>query len=406
MKKNYIAKNCLLGVALALAFASCAPKAEKAHRDVGKLEIDSSLRALVQPTNQRVVANASVVQASYEPKLLMAEATGVVNYDSRNETTVASRVAGRLEKLYIKYNYQPVKKGQLIMEVYAPSLAAAQQELIYLSQLKSDQHLLEKAKQRLLLLGMSAQSVQQVLRTQKVNHRIPVYSPTDGYILEKSLANNATMSPAAAVSTAGGGGAMSGMSSMGAGNAPASAQTAAPQVENSAVLLREGQYVNADQALFTIYKSDQLLAEFALTPELAPYVKKGSKLAFYKTSNKAHSFQTAKVGLVQPLIKNGESFTSVRIYMGASKLKAGELLTAKIPLWVKRSFWLPKSAVLSMGAKKIVFKQEGSVFVPKNITVGLEIDDMVQIKEDVSGFKFAKNAAYLVDSESFIKTNN
>jgi len=212
-----------------LFLASCQTKPKKDHHDIGKVEVDAKLKALIAPSNEQVVAKATVIKASYETKIFTAEVQGIVNYDTRSETSVASRVGGRLEKLYIKYNYQPVKKGQLLFEIYAPDLAAAQQELIYLSQSAGDERLLAQAKQRLLLLGMSYKTIQQVLQSKKVNYRIPVYSPADGYILEKALANNNANTMSAPTNETGNDG-MSGMSGGGSGTTTSAAP--APQIDN------------------------------------------------------------------------------------------------------------------------------------------------------------------------------
>ncbi|MFN0290326.1 efflux RND transporter periplasmic adaptor subunit [Pedobacter helvus] len=392
----------LLILVTVLFLASCQTKPQKDHHDIGKVEVDSSLKALIAPSNEQVVAKTAVVKASYETKIFTAEVQGIVNYDNRSQTSIASRVGGRLEKLYIKYNYQPVKKGQLLFEIYAPDLAAAQQELIYLSQSAGDEHLLAQAKQRLLLLGMSNQTIQQVLQSKKVNYRIPIYSPVEGYILEKTLANNNAALTAS--SSESGSDGMSGMSG-GSGNATASAAPA-PKVDNSPMMIREGQYVNAGQSIFTIYKADQLLAEFALKPSLGTLVKKGSKLAFYKTADKEDSFQTSTIGLIQPMIKAGENFTVARVYLNKGRFKAGEILTAKIPVLVSQSYWLPETSVVSIGAQSVAFKKENGVFVSMNLNTGLRMNGMVQVKEDIANVVFAKNAAYLVDSESFIKVES
>lgn len=396
-------KMMMLLAIVMLFMASCKPKPQKEHHDLGKITVDSTLKALVKPSNELVVGKATLVKASHEAKILMAEVQGIVNYDLRSETSVASRIAGRLEKLWIKYNYQPVSKGQLLFEIYAPDLAAAQQELIYLSQSDGDQQLLERAKQRLMLLGMSAQSVQAVLRSKKVNYRIPVYSPADGFILEKSAASAGPAVPSSsmAASSSSGGDGMSGMSG---GGGSANAAPAPANVESTPVLLREGQYVSAGEALFTIYQSNQLLAELMLKPDLAAFVSKGTKLAFFKTVDREGTFQTATIGMIQPTIKAGENFTLARIYLHEKGFKAGEILTAKIPVLVPRSYWLPESAVLTMGNKSIVFKKEGAVMVAQDIQTGLRMNGMVQIKTNVADWQLAKNAAYLVDSESFVKS--
>jgi len=416
MKRNCIGKvlfrhsrvggnrNAIIGITklliIALLLASCQPKPKTAHHDLGKVEIDSVLRALVQPSNQQVVGNVATVKANYESKILTIESQGIINYDSRNETSIASRVTGRLEKLYIKYNYQPVKKGQLLFEIYAPDLAAAQQELIYLSQ-SNDVYLLAQAKQRLRLLGMTEQSIQKVLQAKKVNYRIPVYSQTDGYILEKNLVNTTVSVPSTITDGNVGG---DGMSGMGTSSSTVTPPTA--NVQPSSVMLREGQYVNAGETLFTVYRADQLLAEFALKPSVATFIQKGSKLALYKITDKEGSFEIASIGLIQPLIKAGENFTLARVYLSNRNFKVGELVTAKIPIWVSSSYWLPESAVINVGAQNMVFKKEADIFVAKPVQIGLRANGLVQVKEDIGNWDLAKNTAYLVDSESFIKVKS
>lgn len=405
MRKNYIAKLqiyalvalVLIGV---LMFSSCNRDKNNNHAnhdDVGVVNIDSNLSHLLKPSNEQVVSTLPVIKAEYGTKIFTEEAQGIINYDTRNQNSVASRVSGRIERLLIKYNYQPVKKGQLIMEVYSPDLAAAQQELLFLKGTGTDQNMLQGAKQRLMLLGMSASDVSKLLRTGKINYRIPVYSNADGYILEKSAA----AAPAAVATPAPSSGG-DGMSSMGGGGSSSSAAPVSAVPVNSPVLLRPGQYVSAGQSLFTIYNANQLIAEFSLKPALASLIAQGDKFVFYKTADKT-TIQSASIGMIQPVFKDGVNFTIARIYLNKPNFRVGELLTARIPVLLSASWWLPESAAVSLGNKTVVFKKEGNVVIPKIVKSGIIIAGMIQIKEDISSWQVSKNAAYLVDSESFIK---
>ena len=215
MRKKYIANPfsfALMMIGMVLIISSCNRNKvvkQDAHDDLGAVKIDSNLSHLLKPTNAQVVSTLPVIKAEYGTRIFTEEAQGVINYDTRNENSVASRVSGRIERLLIKYNYQPVRKGQLIMEVYSPDLAAAQQELLFLQRSETDQSMLERAKQRLILLGMNNSTVNLLLKTRKINYRIPIYSSADGYILEKSAA--ASVAPPSAAPSSGG----DGMSSMG-----------------------------------------------------------------------------------------------------------------------------------------------------------------------------------------------
>lgn len=437
MRKSYIVKIILLGF-LAVGFVSCKNKAGKdAHAEhkqeqqytcpmhpeiirdkPGKcpicgmdlvpkssskeMTIDSSIASLAKPVNAQVVATIPAIAPESGTRIFSVALKGRVTYDTRNQTGVSSRVAGRIEKLYIKYNYQPVKQGQLIMEIYSPDLAAAQRELLYISRTANDENMLLRAKQRLSLLGMQTFQIDQVLKTGNIIYRVPVYSSVAGYILEKQ-ANAPTGSvPAATASDMAT--ATDGMDNMG-GAASTNSSTSAPSpVASTPVLIREGQYVSAGQSLFTIYRVKTLVAEFALNPEIAAQVKKGQKLIFH-AANAADKVYTGSIGLIQPVVRSGENFTMVRVYIGNNDLFPGQLVTANIPVVYRAGWWLPKKAVWQSGNKAIVFKKQNGVYVPMQVETGAEAEGMVMLKTSIGDWMVAENAWYLVDSESFIKTS-
>lgn len=405
MRKNYIVKpgintRVFMGLAaISMLWLSACKEKKKvdSHHDPATVNVDSNLSHLLKPSNEQVVSSLPVIKAEYGSRIFTEEVQGIINYDTRNQHNISSKIGGRIERLWIKYNYQPVKKGQLIMEIYSPDLAAAQQELLFIYRTGNDPVMLEKGKQRLMLLGMTSSGITSLLKRGTPSYRIPVYSNVSGYILEKSAAA-AIASPTASAAPAAG----DGMGSM-TGDAAAAATPTSPAAPvNSPVLLREGQYVSAGASLFTVYSSDQLVAEFSLKAALAAHLKVGSKFVFYKTADKTGS-QTARIGLIQPTFKNGENFTIARAYLNNPMIKVGQLVTARIPVQLSASWWLPEEAVVSVGNKRVVFKKEGNVFIPKVVNAGISIAGKVQVKEDISSWNISKNAAYLVDSESFIK---
>lgn len=368
-----------------------------------ELHLDSSLLPLLKPVNEQVISGISTIKPESGSRIFSAPVEGIVVYDTRKQESIASRVTGRIERMYIKYNYQPVSKGQLIMEIYSPDLAAAQRELIYLSSSESDAQLFERAKQRLSLLGMQPAQIKQVVQSGKPLYRVPVYSTVSGYIVEKNIVANtgsigtALSSPASA--SAIGMGAMENSAS--ASNIAATQQVISP----SPVLIREGQYVSSGETVFTIYKDNSLVAEFSFSPALAAELKTGQKLLYHTIAN-SKDIRTGSIGLIEPKQKNGESFTVARVYMQNADLKPGQLLAASIPVVKNSAYWLPQEAVLQLGINAVVFKKENDVFVPKQVQTGIKVDGKVEIKTPIANWEVAKNAGFLVDSESFIRLNS
>jgi Cu(I)/Ag(I) efflux system membrane fusion protein len=400
MKKNYIVRL-LLFLTIGLAVAACQDKNKEQGSSAPKHAArDTSLNYLLKPVNEQVIANIPLIRAREGSSIFIREVQGRIAYDTRNQINLASRISGRIEKLYIKYNYQPVKKGQLIMEIYSPDLAAAQRELLLIHGSGNQDGMLEPAKQRLMLLGMDPAQISKVLRTGQVSYKIPVYSNATGFILEKQAAAIAAQAPAPKTSAVAGAG-MDEMASGDAGSMPAS-QTAASPV-SSAVLLREGQYLSAGQNIFTIYRAGDLVAEFSLTPDIASQVDKQAKVLIQRTANKQETL-SGKIGLIQPVFNAGENFVLARVYLQRSGLQPGELVTGQIPFLAKKGLWLPKEAVVSIGNQSVVFKKEGKVFIPKTVKTGVTQNKQIQVFEEISGWDVAINASYLIDSESFIRT--
>ncbi|MDQ6480577.1 efflux RND transporter periplasmic adaptor subunit [Dyadobacter sp. LHD-138] len=371
--------------------------AKKANKE---LIVDSSFNALLKPVNAQVIADIPLISAERGMRIFSAQAQGVVTYDSRSQVSLASRVGGRIEKLLIKYNYQPVRKGQLVMEVYSPDLASAQRELLMLSNDGGSPDLLLKAKQRLELLGIGPGQIQEIIKSGNILYKVPVYSPASGYILEQSANLPQTGAPMPSVSGVDG----AAMDEMG-GSSTAPAAPAAPSTAASPVLLRAGQYVTAGQTLFTIYTSEGLIAEFALSPAISSRIKPRQKLLFYAGNDKT-TMASGQIGLIQPVLRSGERFTLARVYLKGKNLTPGQLLTARIPIVFQNGLWLNKKAVWQTGSKSIVFKQQGKVLVPTQVKAGAIVDGMVQIRSDIKDWKVASNASYLIDSESFIKDNS
>jgi hypothetical protein len=384
MRNSYIAS--VIAVSGLFACKSATPGKE--------LVVDSSIAISAQPVNRQVISNIATVAPEGGTRIFTVKVNGVVNYDTRRQTSIASRVSGRIERLFIKYNYQPVKRGQLIMEIYSPDLAAAQRELLLIAASK-DAGMLEKAEQRLLLLGMPKSQISEVLHTGKIQYRIPVFSNGNGYILERSAAGaNAAQPAPTALPVAGDG------MNMGGGAPPPPQTAAAPEP----VLLREGQYVNAGQSIFTVYESGDLVAELSFAPALAAKIKNGQRLLFHPVNDR-NRMEAGAIGLVEPVFQRGQNFTLARVYINNNDLKAGQLLTAYLPVVFQDGWWIPREALWRLGNQSVVFRKEGSVYKPVVVATGAEMEGKVQITTDIHDWKIAASAAYMVDSESFIQLN-
>jgi Cu(I)/Ag(I) efflux system membrane fusion protein len=119
---------------------------------------------------------------------------GVLHPNEQKEYVATTKIAGWIEKLYINYTGQKVRKGDKLIKIYSPELVAAQQE--YLTALAYDQamksteaksDLLTNAVRKLELLDVSASEIQRLKASKKVKKYIILTAPFDGTVLSKDI---------------------------------------------------------------------------------------------------------------------------------------------------------------------------------------------------------------------------
>lgn len=117
-----------------------------------------------------------------------------------NEDTIVHkhlRVDGWIENSFIKKEGQYVEKGDKVFEVYSEDLIVAQQNLILTKTTKSSsKSLIERAKKRLKLLGISDGVISDVLKSGEVKYTVPFYAKKSGYIRDYNIRDGMYVSSA------------------------------------------------------------------------------------------------------------------------------------------------------------------------------------------------------------------
>ena len=363
-----------------------------------EVEITEDLARLIKSPNEAVVASIKTVKAEYKSVAATVQAQGVVTYDTRYVYNIPARIGGRLEKVYLKYPFQPVRKGQKVADIYSPELLTAQRELLYLTENdKSNEELIRSAKSKLLLLGASEKQVDEVIARKEAVYTFSIFSAYDGYVISENQ-------PAPAISTASTSTASSmggGMGETGMGSTPKTVAPSSPQF--NAELIREGSYVTTGQALFKVVNTSALRVELNIAISKAGSVKLGDEILLAVGNGK---IEEARVDFVQPSFSDGEEFVKVRVYVRNTEgLRIGQLVSATLKFQTSETLWLPKEAILDMGMEKIAFVKDRGVFKPKKIITGIRTNDLIEVKQGLaSSDEVAVNAQYMVDSESFIKS--
>ena len=116
--------------------------------------------------------------------------TATLNIDQMKTTSISARVMGRIEKLYFKNMGDYVKKGERIYDLYSEELNNAKQELVLALERKNTldnsiidfNQLIQSAKYKLLLWGMSEAQMEELVKTKKTTTTTTFFSTATGYL--------------------------------------------------------------------------------------------------------------------------------------------------------------------------------------------------------------------------------
>lgn len=376
----------------------------KTPTQASESEMQNDLKNLLKPVDELVLSEAKTIRPQSGIRREDVLFNGVINYNTLNFSSISSRVTGRIEKLYVKYTYQEVRRGQKLMEIYSPDLAGAQQELLFLHRTSQTQ-LADLARQKLHLLGMTDAQIGALLKKGKVSYRTAIYSPYSGYIAENSAPQSPGASGASAsviaVSSS------SGMGGMESPSAP-SGRPMPPVASGSPLLLREGQYVNQGQPMFRVFNNSEVWAEFYASPAELKGIRIGEKIAV-QANDVATLKVSARIHRILPAYVEGSNFALIRSVLTDSshRWRVGQLITVKVPGKAVSGRWIPRSSLLQLGDRYVVFVKEKSGFRPRYIKVVHQAGEWFDVGSGLrTSDAIALNAWFLVDSESFVKVQN
>ena len=126
------------------------------------------------------------------------ETVGYVSYDEDTLMHVHLRVDGWIESLSVTTTGDAVKKGQVLFELYSPTLVNAQEE--FLVALRSQSATLTKAsRERLASLGMTLGEIDDLAQDREVKQRIRKYALRDGVVAHLGVREGNFVTPASNV---------------------------------------------------------------------------------------------------------------------------------------------------------------------------------------------------------------
>ena len=320
-------------------------------------QVDSQAGVVrIDPT---IVSNLGVRTAQAERGELRRriETVGYVTFDEETVQHVHTRVDGWIEKLATKATGDPVEQGQLLFELYSPTLVNAQEE--FLTAVRSgNAALLKASRDRLEALGVSGAEINRLERERTVRQRVRVFAEADGVIAHLGV--------------------------------------------------REGIYVTPATEVMSVAKLDRVWVIAEVFERQAAWVEPGQKASVQLDYVPGKTFE-GTVDYVYPELDPKTRTLSVRIRFD----NAGELLRPNMFSRVVieadgfgRVVHVPREAVIRGGSmdRVVVALGEGR-FRARPVRLGIESGDRIAIRSGLeAGETIVVSGQFLIDSESNIES--
>jgi Cu(I)/Ag(I) efflux system membrane fusion protein len=289
--------------------------------------------------------------------------TATLNIDETKTTTVSARVSGRIDKLWFKNQGDHINKGQKLYDLYSEELNNAQQEytLALEKQATLDnsiidfKQLIQAAKNKLLLWGMSEAQIGELTKTKKTSALTSFYSPGSGYI--------------------------------------------------TTLESHEGDYVTEGGAIVRLADLSSLWAEAQVyTSQLSAIDRNGTATVQLPDLGKELS---GKIQLVNPEINPDTRINLIRVSIPnpGNQLKPGMAAYVVLKNCQHNSLTLPADAVIRNEKMNMVWIQiDKNTFKNVMVETGLENDDRIEIRSGLKeGDVVVTSGAYLINSEYIFK---
>ncbi len=362
-----------------------------------ELKVNDASDQIISP-NKQVLSRQSTVKLTAQSETQSLKAQGYIDLDRNRNQTVSSRFGGRIEKLYVKYDLQFVKKGERLLELYSPELNTFQEEHLFLLKTKAEKSLLEQSRQKLKLLGLMDNQITQLEKNETFTQTVTVYSSSSGYIFFNTESNNNKGSENPQVSS------MNNMNNVAKNNTDKSFDASLNQI-------RQGMYINKGETLFNINDLQNVWAIVSVSADLHSSIQVNSPVKIISELFSDKLFN-GKIALIeQTFEENKQRFVRIRIDLPnpTSQLKLNSLVTAEINLGSKGNFQIPVSAVYRTGFNSFVWVKTGTtqagtgIFKLRKVSTSSPINGMVTVINGLTeNEEVAEHAGYLTDSETFL----
>ncbi|MBP2631977.1 MAG: efflux transporter, family, subunit [Firmicutes bacterium] len=313
----------------------------------------------------RQLAGVQTAQAVVKPLTKDIKTTGKIAMNETGRTYITSRVEGRIDQLYVASDGETIAAGQAIASVYSPTYIAAQEEYLLAAQsveklkgaskdvVQINNRLLEAARRKLQLLGVSEEVIYQLEQTGQANDHMTIYAQFGGTVLEK--------------------------------------------------LLLPGAYIMPGEKLYSLSDLSTVWMYADIYEKDLAGVQIGQPVTVTSTAYPGEAFN-GQVTFINPIVDDSSRTVKVRVAMEnpGGRLKPNLFVNAAINVPLGEKLVVPESSLIDTGDRKVVYVVQGEdTFVKRDVVIGQEADGYIQILSGLTPSDVVVTAAtFLIDSQT------
>jgi membrane fusion protein, copper/silver efflux system len=290
--------------------------------------------------------------------------TGKIKVNEQQLSVVTAKFPGRIEKLFINFEGQEVRKGEKLATIYSPELVNAQRELLEAKKMAAlSPQLYEAAREKLRLWKISDKQIEQIEKANEVVTTLDIYTDVSGVVTKR--------------------------------------------------LVSLGDYVSTGSILMEIINLNSLWVVLDAYESDLPWIKAGSTVRFTVPSLPGKEFN-ATIQYINPVLNTETRSVDVRAVVPntSNQLKPEMLVNAKLQSKMNtnvKGLVIPVTAVLWTGKRSVVYvKLKGATpaFERREITLGAQMKDLYFVENGLDeGEEVVENGVFSVDASAQLSGN-
>jgi Cu(I)/Ag(I) efflux system membrane fusion protein len=298
------------------------------------------------------------------------DAFGRVEQPESQLAAVSAWIGGRVDKLYVQYTGERVRRGQRVAELYSPEVATALEEYRLAQENRSRlgqsddpyarsqaESLVTASQRKLELWGITAEQIDSAAKGASSTSGVPhvtIYANGAGTVVERKVT--------------------------------------------------QGQYVVAGESLLTLADLSEIWIKADVYEDQLPQIHAGQEVDITAAALPNRTLH-GHVQFIEPTTNPQTRTVPVHVHLAnpEMRLMPGMFVSATfVSRAESAAAVVPRSAVLDTGTRKIVYvARDGGVFEAREVQVGAPSEDLFPVISGLkAGDKVVLNGNFMIDSQA------